>query len=277
MTFRLACADFAFPLLSHDHTLDLVTMLGFDGIDIGLFEGRSHLWPSREFKDTPKSARILRGKLADRGLEAADVFLQMHSDFVPYAINHRESRRRKKARDWFQKSLEYAGTLGCSHVTTLPGVTFDEESRSLSLGRACDELAWRQELSQANGITFAIEAHVGSLISSPKAALAMLERVPGLTLTLDYTHFTKLGMPDSEVEPMLPYATHFHARGARKGRLQTSFGGNAIDYKRIARCLRENDYRGFIGIEYVWLDWEHCNEVDNLSETILFRDFFRSL
>ena len=30
-------------------------------------------------------------------------------------------------------------------------------------------------------------------------------------------------------------------------------------------------------IEYVWIDWEHCNECDNLSETILFRDFFRSL
>ena len=27
-----------------------------------------------------------------------------------------------------------------------------------------------------------------------------------------------------------------------------------------------------MGIEYVWIDWEHCNEVDNLSETILFRD-----
>ena len=27
-----------------------------------------------------------------------------------------------------------------------------------------------------------------------------------------------------------------------------------------------------IGIEYVWIDWEHCNECDNLSETILFRD-----
>jgi hypothetical protein len=34
--------------------------------------------------------------------------------------------------------------------------------------------------------------------------------------------------------------------------------------------------RGYLGIEYVWIDWEHCNEVDNLSETIRFRGFFRS-
>lgn len=50
MQLKLACADFSFPLLSHDGALDLIAMLGFDGVDIGLFEGRSHLWPSRVFK-----------------------------------------------------------------------------------------------------------------------------------------------------------------------------------------------------------------------------------
>jgi hypothetical protein len=29
-------------------------------------------------------------------------------------------------------------------------------------------------------------------------------------------------------------------------------------------------------MEYGWIDWEHCNEVYNLSETVLLRDFFRS-
>lgn len=277
MNVKLACADFTFPLLSHEHSLDLVSMLGFDGIDIGLFEGRSHLWPSREFKDTAGAARALGRKLADRGLKPADVFLQMDPDFVPYAINHPDVGRRKKARDWFKSCLEYGEEIGCSHVTILPGVAFDHEPRSDSLARACDELSWRLELSRAADITFAVEAHAGSIVSRPKPALAMLRKVPGLTLTLDYTHFTKLGIPDADIEPLLPHASHFHARGARKGRLQTSFAGNEIDYKRILRSLRKRDYHGFIGIEYVWIDWEHCNEVDNLSETILFRNFFRSL
>src|ERR1700722_9578977 len=85
---KLACADFTFPLLAHDKVLDLIALLEFDGVDIGLFEGRSHLWPSREFRSPEKSGKKLAGKLKARGLRCADVFLQMYPDFVPYAINH---------------------------------------------------------------------------------------------------------------------------------------------------------------------------------------------
>src|SRR5438093_3777298 len=125
--FNLASADFTFPLLPHDQVLDLVAALEMDGIDIGLFEGRSHLWPSREFKNLAKSARTLRKKLDDRGLMPADVFLQMNPDFVPFAINHPQSSRRRKARDTFLRTLDYAARLGSPHVTTLPGVYFEKE------------------------------------------------------------------------------------------------------------------------------------------------------
>ena len=42
-----------------------------------------------------------------------------------------------------------------------------------------------------------------------------------------------------------------------------------------ARALQQAGYGGYVGVEYVWIDWEHCNEVDNLSETILMRDHLR--
>ena len=41
--------------------------------------------------------------------------------------------------------------------------------------------------------------------------------------------------------------------------------------------MQSTGYQGWVGIEYVWIDWEHCNECDNLSETIRFRDQFRVL
>jgi sugar phosphate isomerase/epimerase len=63
---------------------------------------------------------------------------------------------------------------------------------------------------------------------------------------------------------------------ASKGRLQSAFPRNTIDYARVLRLMRKVNYRGYVGVEYVWIDWEHCNEVDNLSETIQMRDFLRA-
>ena len=58
--------------------------------------------------------------------------------------------------------------------------------------------------------------------------------------------------------------------------MQASFKDNTIDYARVLRAMRKAKYQGYVGVEYVWIDWEHCNEVDNLSETIQFRDFLRA-
>ena len=272
---KLACADFTFPLLKHDKVLDLIAALDFDGIDIGLFEQRSHLWPSKEFNNLRKSARALKRKLDDCGLKCADIFLQMAPNFIPFAINQPEKSRRNKARDWFLKTLEYAAACGTKHVTTLPGVRFENESASDSWNRACEELAWRVDQSKNARLIFGVEAHVGSIAPEPKSALRLVKSVSGLTLTLDYTHFTRAGLPDSAADKLIPYASHFHARGACKGRLQAAFPQNTIDYARVVRAMKKTGYKGYLGVEYVWIDWEHCNEVDNLSETIQMRDFLR--
>jgi sugar phosphate isomerase/epimerase len=278
MDYKFATADFTFPLLPHDKVLQLVAMLEFDGIDIGLFEARSHLWPSREFENVSSSARQLKKKLDDQGLQAADIFLQMDADFVPLAINHPKAERREKARDWFLKALDYAAECGCKHVTALPGVHFEtEEDYESSFARTLAELGWRVEQAVKHDVIFGTEAHIGSIVPDPESAKRLVQQVPGLTLTLDYTHFTRIGISDSAIEPLMKYASHFHVRGARKGRLQASFDDNVIDYRRVFEVMQQNSYQGWIGIEYVWIDWEHCNECDNLSETIRYRDFFRAL
>lgn len=275
MKTRLACADFTFPLLTHEKALQLISLLNFEGVDIGLFEGRSHLWPSREFRNIPRAARALRDKLDGCGLKPADIFLQMASDFQSFAINHSNSRRRSKARDWFLKTLAYTAESGGHHVTILPGVRFTEDSPGGSLSRCVDELAWRVAQARDYRITLAVEAHLGSLIPHPTLAAELIRRVPGLTLTLDYTHFTRNGLADSVVEPLIEHASHLHVRGARRGRLQERLKNSTIDYRKVIKSLRRVNYKGWIGIEYVWIDWEHCNECDNISETVLCRDFIR--
>jgi len=271
----LACADFTFPLLEHDHVLQLIKNLGFEGVDIGLFEARSHLQPSTEFRNPESSGKKLGEKLASHQLKPAEIFLQVAPDFVSLASNHFSPSKRKKARDRFLQTLDYTRACGCAHVTALPGAYFPEESKEKSWARCVEELTWRTERARAANCVFAVEAHAGSITPNPREALRLVKSVPGLTLALDYTHFTLIGIPDRQVEPLIPYASHIHLRGARRKHLQASKKDNTIDYGRVLQVLRKIGYKGYICVEYVWTEWQHCNEVDNLSETILWRDFLR--
>ena len=268
MKLKLSCADFSFPLLSHEAALGVISLLGLRGVDIGLFAGRSHLRPEKELNRPEKNGSSLRMRLEQRGLVASDIFLQVHDNFADFAVNHPEAERREFARRQFLKTLDYATAAGSKHISILPGVTFDGESRETSLGRAAEELSWRVERAASMKLTVGIEPHVGSIVDTPARAMQLADRVPGLGFTLDYAHFTRAGVPDSDIEPLCARATHFHARCARKGRLQSSLKDNTIDFAGVLRALNRHHFRGWVALEYVWIDWEHCNEVDVLSETI---------
>jgi sugar phosphate isomerase/epimerase len=272
MKLKLSCTDFSFPLLEHDRALAAIELLGLRGVDIGLFEGHGHLKPSRELTKPARNGAALKRKLAAHGLKASDIFLQIHAGFVEFAVNHPEAKRRGFAREQLLRTLDYANAAGSKHVTILPGVVFESESRAASVSRSADELAWRVGQAQAAKLQLAVEPHVDSLIDTPERARELASRAPGLGFTLDYAHFTRAGISDARIEPLAKFATHLHARCARKGRLQSSLKENTIDFGRALKALHRHRFNGWIALEYVWIDWEHCNEVDVISETIQLRD-----
>ena len=272
---KLACADFAFPLLPFEKSLDLIAMIGVKGADIGLFEGRGSLQPSKELKTPEKRGAALQKTLADRGLKLADLFLQNATDFTSMAINHPEENIRKLVRNAVERTLVYTKAAGGSHTSLLPGVQWPEETPAQSLERSATELAWCLERAKSYGITLSIEGHIGSHVATPQLLKRLLQLTPGLTLTLDYGHFIYQNIRQSAVHELIPHASHFHARCGAPERLQTSLKNNKIDFATILQKMKESRYTGWLGLEYVWVDWEHCNEVDNLSETILLRDHLK--
>ena len=273
MSSRIACSDASFPLLPPEKLLDLVVLLELKAVDLGLFEGRSQLQPSTVFQNTSRVAADYRRQLQERGLRLSDVFLQVDLDFSAWAINHPDIARRRQTREAYRHALDFAGECNCHHVTVLPGVVFADEPETDSFQRCADELRWRCEKAEERGLVCSIEPHLGSIVPTPAETIRLIDAVPGLTLTLDYTHFVRQGFSESEIEPLVKQASHFHVRGANSRRLQASFKDNTIDYARVLKVMHETGYQGDLVLEYVWIDWEHWTEVDNLSETILWRDF----
>ena len=274
---KLACADFAWPLLPHDRVLTLIRLLDIEGVDLALFGNRSHVRPEMVRSDIPMWSGILKERIERSGLELADFFWQPWTDFETMAPNNPDPKQQEDAVALFSDMLEMARRLGTKGMTMLPGIRFGGESWEESIRRSAEALKWRVDAAATFGIALSVEGHLGSNVDTPEKLAHLVELTPGLKLTLDYTHFTSVGIPDAEIEPLLIYARHFHCRGAAKGRLQTTFQENTIDYHRIITRMQEIGYSGYFAIEYVWQDWQDCNRTENTCETIQFRDMARAV
>ena len=273
---KLSCADFTFPLLPHQRSLELIRDLGFEGVDIGLFEGRSHLRPGEVLRTPSRDAADLRRRCEDLGLRIADIFLAPGTDVGSLSPNDPDPANQAASRDIFLRALEFSLACGAEHFSVLPGILWPGEDRQASLARSVEGLAWRAEQAEAAGLPLSCEAHVGSVVASPDEVLELLEAVPSLGLILDYGHFVVPGYTAEEIERLHPRAVHFHARGACRDRIQVVAEENTIDFPRLARSLVRSGYRGWVCVEYVWTQKWDCNRVDNLSETIMLRDVLRT-
>lgn len=278
MTVKLAIADYSFPKLEWDQALRLISDLGMPAVDIGLFVGRSHLRPEDMFREpVAKAAARVTTALSAHNLQIADVFGQPGSLFQERAVNHPDKNERQEAADFFWRVLEFATRCNAKHISLLPGIHFQDEEYEASIQRCAQELRWRASAAAQMGIVLAVEPHVGSIIATPAQAINLMDQTPGLTLTLDYSHFISQGIPSSEIDPLVRFASHFHARCACKGKLQSSFKENTIDYRCILNTMVKVKYIGYVVLEYVWMEFMRCNEVDILTETIQLRDWLRAI
>ncbi len=271
---KLSCTDFTFPLLPHEDSLSLIRMMGMDGVDVGVFGAGSHTRPRDVSANVPGVARRLKAKLRRAGLEPADIYLIPGTERT-LAPNHPEARTRRRSREMFKQVLELTCRCGASHMSALPGMPWPNEPRGDALKRSAEELAWRVQQAREVGVVFSIEPGIGSIVSTPSQVQRLLKLTPGLTLTLDFSHFVAQGFSQRDTEPLLEHASHLHVRGARRRRKQASMKDNTIDHERIVRQLKRLGYRGFISFEFEYLDVDPGNEVDTLSETLLLRDEVR--
>jgi sugar phosphate isomerase/epimerase len=275
---RLACADNTFRLVQPwESAVTMISLLELDAVDVCLMGNRSHLRPEDVRADIPACARRIREGLAARDLELSDLFCIPWTDFERFAPNHPDSEERERSRALFRDMLELAALAGAPGMTMLPGIDWPGETHEESFQRSVEELGWRAEQARARGLRFSIEPHLGSVAQAPKEAGRLCRETQGaVELTLDYSHFVYQGYDENAIEPLLAHARHLHARGSRHERMQAALKDSTVDFERMVAAARGVGYDGDIGLEYLWIDWEHLNECDTVSETILLRDRLRA-
>jgi sugar phosphate isomerase/epimerase len=274
----LSCADFGWPLLDHRSTLRLISELGFDAVDLGFFADRSHIRPEIVRDDVAWWAGCIQERLDQLELSCADLFFAPSTlDMKIMAANSPDPDDERAGRDFFRSAVEFASRIGAPGLSINSGANFEGESVDASLERSAEGLRWRVEEAGERGLDVSVEGAIGTNTDTPSKLGRLLELVPGLYVTLDYTHYASQGFDAAEIEPLLTRTRHIHVRGGSRGSVQVSFDDNEIDYRRIVEAAEQVGYTGYLALEYVWTPIWDCNRVDNTMETIQFRDFLRSL
>jgi sugar phosphate isomerase/epimerase len=188
------------------------------------------------------------------------------------SANNPNPAEQARSMEFFADAVEFASLVGAPGLTTLPGVIFEGDTFGQALARSAEGLNRRVELAAARGLAISVEPHTGSLIDTPDKTLQLLERVPGLQITLDYAHYIYGGTEQRQIDPLLSYARHLQCRAGRPGGLQVAVAVDAIEWAPVVATLNAQGYEGYLALEYTWQEWLDCNRVDTVAESALLRD-----
>jgi sugar phosphate isomerase/epimerase len=252
--------------------MTLVADLGFAGIDIGVFHEASHTKLSAVTRDPAGAAAAVKGLAEAAGLEVSDVFLTADPDLGRMCPTSRVDEDQAHLREIFDRVLSFAVACGSPGVTMLPGIVQEGQAVEAAIDLAAEGLAPLVHAGQELGLGVSVEPHVGSCIESPAATRRLLDRCPGLTLTLDPSHFAYQGWQVPEIVELIDRTRHVQIRPAAEGVMQALVSEDAVDLRGFVSALSAGGYSGWVAAEYVWMEKWNCNRVDNTGETYLLKN-----
>ncbi|MHA1566140.1 MAG: sugar phosphate isomerase/epimerase family protein [Alphaproteobacteria bacterium] len=269
MTMKLSLTSWSLPQCTLKEAAGISKTLGINSLDVGLFY-RSSLDKGQLLADPNAVAQSVR---------QLDIAIPSYYHLFGRNPSERNLASGKdidrNAAD-LERVMTFCAAAGIGTVFILPGLINAGQSRGDAMAKSAEALNAMIDVAKDFPTQLTIEAHVHSYLESPTLTLALLERVDGLKLTLDYAHFACLGYRQEEIDVLAPHAAHVHLRQARPGALQTKGNQGTLNMAAQFGTLRDAGYNGALSIEYVHQDYMATLYDDVLSETILMRDLFRT-
>jgi sugar phosphate isomerase/epimerase len=247
---RIAGATFSFGDLTLEESVEVVREIGFTLVDVGAGWNNYHqILPQEAVEDPEGQAKRLRRVMEEHGLEISELFI-MH---FGKPINHPDPEVRQWTRGMFEGMATFAQKAGFESVMMIPGHVHDDlgQTPQQAFDTSVKELRTMAAMAGEKDLQCNIEPCVGSIAEQPADAIKLVEAVPGLGLTLDYAHQVQLGLSHDEIEVLHPYARHFHAKQSAPGAFQARPDEGTIDFGRIIRKLKADNYNGVVCVEFV--------------------------
>lgn len=225
----IACSTQCFSRLPLDRALRLMAELEFSKVDVAIHEHGTHLKPSEVANDVAEAALRIR-----IGPSLSPAAFSVEFD----APSEEEYLRQLKAICRLARLT--AVTLLCVPAAPV-GVGLDAEVLRLRP---------LVQLVETEGLVLSVPTRIGTLTELPNMARELCERVPGLGLTLDPSHYINGPHQGGSYDELFPYVRHVHLRdtGKAPGKLQVRVGQGEVEYGRIISQLQRHRYDRLLSV-----------------------------
>jgi sugar phosphate isomerase/epimerase len=264
---RLAGAAWSWVGATLEESAAIYRALGVDALDVIAIPG-SRLDTYKIAADPVGHARLV----SMSGVALSNLLMFFGTNFHDHALNSIDPAIRSKNLDSFRRMLEFCAAAGFYSVTVLPGVEQPPIDRSEALKYSAAELNRMKALAQEAGILLVYEPHVQSILENPSEVLEFAREQSDVKLVIDYSHGVSLGYTSHELDALVPYAGHVHLRQAAPDKIQARWDEGCIDFPAMIGLLKQNDYQGYLTLEYEHDKFWNMDRCDVMTETIKMRD-----
>lgn len=243
---KLGYSTWGMPTVPIDVFAPHLSALGFDAIEICVLPGFCTALTTLDGGERRRIANLLRRH--NLTLSAVNYYVSMmEGDADRYAHNLSQIKAAiHLAAEWTQDGKPPAVISG---IGGRPG---DLETQQPKLVDRLNELG---SYAESQGITVALEHHVGNAAETPEQTINLISQVesPAIRVNFDISHFNVMGIPIAEsVAKMLPYAAHTHIKDERGRAPDHAYlipGEGEFDYVAYLRAMNAGGYTGVISVE----------------------------
>ncbi len=225
----VACSTQSFARLPLERSLRLMAELEFSKVDVAICEHGSHLKPSEVADDLANAALRIR-----IGPSLTPAAFSVEFDVPDDAEYHRQ----------------FNAICRLARATAVTTLTIPVASSGAGVDAEVERLRHLAHLAQTEGLILTVPTRIGTLTELPKVARELCDRVPGLGLTLDPSHYINGPHQGASYDELFPYVRHVQLRdtGKAPGKFQVRVGQGEIEYGRIISQLERCRYDRLLSV-----------------------------
>lgn len=244
--------------LSGDELFSTATELGFDGVELTIFDSAESEWFGAAGR-----AKV-RAHTADEGIAIPSAALL---EFNQYGYTSGEPAVRQRTTDALLRSIDWAHEVGIP-LLLIPFFGESEITNTQSLSRVVDGLRSVSNAADQAGVVLGVESSLDAATN-----LDLLTRVesPSVRLYYDVCNAAFWGHPaETDLKPLGDVVVQIHLKDGNTGPWDAYLGEGFVDFEAVSRTFVDIGYRG-------WLVLESFTAGDRLADTARNLAFARQL